>query len=76
MAAVGQTRVVFGLSHTSSAAELCVSKQLSQGVGIPRIAREIHISVETVRTHTGHVFRKFGSHDRVEATRTAEGRRM
>jgi LuxR family maltose regulon positive regulatory protein len=38
---------------------------------VPEIAREFHVSVNTVRTHRRHPYDKLGAHRRVEAINRA-----
>jgi LuxR family maltose regulon positive regulatory protein len=38
----------------------------------PQIARELHVSVNTMRTHTKHIFVKLDVNDRAAAVRRAE----
>lgn len=60
----------FDLSMT----ELRVLKQLALGHDTPRIAEELHVSVNTVRSHVQRAYRKLGAHNRVEAMRIAQER--
>jgi LuxR family maltose regulon positive regulatory protein len=39
----------------------------------PEIARELSLSVHTVRTHVRHLFAKLGVHGRAEAVERARG---
>ena len=55
-----------------SATELRVLKLLALGHETPRIAEEMHVSVNTVRSHVQRAYRKLGAHNRVEALRTAQ----
>jgi LuxR family maltose regulon positive regulatory protein len=67
-----------------SQAEARVLSFLQTSLSAPEIARELYVSVNTVRTHTRHLYDKLGAHRRLEAidraraagllaTRPAEG---
>jgi len=43
-----------------------IAEHLLRGESDKQIARELKISVPTVRTHLGRLFQKFGINDRVE----------
>jgi DNA-binding CsgD family transcriptional regulator len=58
----------FGLSVT----EVRALKLMSLGHETPRIAEEMHVSVNTVRSHVQRAYRKLGAHNRVEAMRIAQ----
>jgi DNA-binding NarL/FixJ family response regulator len=49
-----------------------VLKLLALGYETPRIARDLHVSVATVRSHVQKIYKKLGAHNRVEALRIAE----
>jgi len=51
--------------------EVRVLRYLPTNLAAPEIAKELHLSVHTVRTHTRHVFDKLGVHSRTEAVRQA-----
>jgi LuxR family maltose regulon positive regulatory protein len=55
-----------------SATEMRVLKLLALGYETPRIARDLHVSVATVRSHVQKIYKKLGAHNRVEALRIAE----
>ena len=55
-----------------SATELRVLKLLALGHETSRIAGEMHVSVNTVRSHVQRAYRKLGAHNRVEALRIAQ----
>ena len=42
-------------------------RYLPTNLSAPEIARELSLSVTTVRTHTRHLFGKLGAHGRTEA---------
>jgi DNA-binding NarL/FixJ family response regulator len=44
---------------------------LDQGRSTSEIARELHLSVETVRNHIRHVLKALGVHSRLEAVAVA-----
>jgi LuxR family maltose regulon positive regulatory protein len=54
-----------------SARELGVLRLLESDLGGPDIARELSVSVNTVRTHTRHIYAKLGVTNRREAVREA-----
>ena len=51
--------------------ELDVLRLLNSDLGGPAIARELNVSVNTVRTHTRHIYAKLGVTNRREAVREA-----
>ncbi|HET7351431.1 MAG TPA: LuxR C-terminal-related transcriptional regulator [Marmoricola sp.] len=51
--------------------ELDVLRYLDTDLGGPEIARELSVSVNTVRTHTRHIYAKLGASNRREAVRAA-----
>ena len=51
--------------------EIRVLRYLPTNLPSPEIARELYLSVHTVRTHTRHVFDKLGVHSRSEAVQKA-----
>ena len=51
--------------------ELDVLRLLDTDLGGPDIARELSVSVNTVRTHTRHIYAKLGVTTRREAVREA-----
>ena len=51
--------------------ELDVLRLLDSDLGGPAIARELSVSVNTVRTHTRHIYAKLGVTSRREAVREA-----
>jgi PAS domain S-box-containing protein len=48
-----------------------VLRLLSRGMSTEQIARELHLSVETVRNHVRHLLRALGVHTRLEAVAVA-----
>ena len=38
-----------------------------RAISAPEIARELYVSVNTIRTHTRHLYDKLGAHRRLEA---------
>jgi LuxR family transcriptional regulator, maltose regulon positive regulatory protein len=48
-----------------------VLRYLPTNLSTPQIARELSLSVTTVRTHVRHVFVKLGAHHRTEAVARA-----
>jgi PAS domain S-box-containing protein len=48
-----------------------VLRLLEQGRSTKQIARELHVSTETVRNHIRHLFRTLGVHSRLEAVAAA-----
>jgi LuxR family transcriptional regulator, maltose regulon positive regulatory protein len=48
-----------------------VLRYLPTNLSAPEIARELSLSVTTVRTHVRHVFAKLGAHHRTEAVARA-----
>ena len=51
--------------------ELEILELVSRGFESPDIARELHVSPETVRTHVTHVLGKLGARTRAEAVAIA-----
>jgi LuxR family maltose regulon positive regulatory protein len=66
------TPVDQGLVDPLSARELAVLRLLGGDLDGPGIARELFVSLNTVRTHTKAVYAKLGVHDRRAAVRRAE----
>ena len=46
-------------------------RYLPTNLSAPEIARELSLSVHTVRTHVRHLFAKLGAHGRTEAVERA-----
>jgi LuxR family transcriptional regulator, maltose regulon positive regulatory protein len=55
------------LPEPLSQAEARVLSLLQTSLSVPEIARELYVSVNTVRTHTRHLYDKLGAHRRLEA---------
>ena len=60
-------RLTEPLSHS----EIRVLRYLPTNLSTPEIARELSLSVHTVRTHIRHLFTKLGTHGRAEAVARA-----
>ena len=60
-----------GLADPLSERELDILRLLDSDLGGPAIARELTVSVNTVRTHTRHIYAKLGVTSRREAVREA-----
>jgi LuxR family transcriptional regulator, maltose regulon positive regulatory protein len=56
-----------GLTEPLSQGEIRVLRYLPTNLSAPEIARELSVSVHTVRTHVRHLFAKLGAHRRTEA---------
>ena len=54
-----------------SARELDVLRLLRSDLSGPEIARELHVSLNTLRTHTQRIYTKLGVRSRREAVRRA-----
>jgi len=54
-----------------SQSEIRVLRYMPTNSSAPEIARELPVSVHTVRTHIRHLFAKFGAHGRTEAVARA-----
>lgn len=70
-AADGGTNVPSGLIEPLSDRELDVLRLLRTDLNGPDIARELTVSLNTVRTHTSHIYAKFGVNNRRAAVRRA-----
>lgn len=60
-----------GLIEQLSERELDMLRMLGTDLDGPDIARELSVSLSTVRTHTNRIFAKLGVHDRRAAVRRA-----
>ncbi len=60
-----------GLVEELSDRELDVLRLLRSDLSGPDIARELIVSLNTVRTHTRHIYTKLGVNNRREAVRRA-----
>ena len=63
----------FRLVDPLSKTEIRVLRYLPTNLSAPEIARELSLSVHTVRTHVRHLFAKLGAHGRTEAVERARG---
>jgi LuxR family maltose regulon positive regulatory protein len=54
-----------------SQSEIRVLRYMPTNLSAPEIARELSVSVHTVRTHIRHLFAKLGAHRRTEAVARA-----
>ena len=61
-----------GLIEPLSARELDVLRLLGTHLDGPAIARELYVSLNTVRTHTKNIYAKLGVNDRAAAVRRAQ----
>ena len=61
----------FRLVDPLSKSEIRVLRYLPTNLSTPEIARELSLSVHTVRTHVRHLFAKLGAHHRTEAVARA-----
>src|SRR5689334_20442208 len=57
----------FRLVDPLSKSEIRVLRYLATNLSTPEIARELSLSVHTIRTHVRHLFDKLGAHGRTEA---------
>ena len=60
-----------GLVDELSSRELDVLRLLRSDLSGPDIARELHVSLNTMRTHTKNIYTKLGATSRREAIRRA-----
>jgi LuxR family maltose regulon positive regulatory protein len=61
----------FRLIDPLSKSEIRVLRYMPTNLSAPEIARELSLSVHTVRTHVRHLFAKLGAHGRTEAVARA-----
>jgi LuxR family transcriptional regulator, maltose regulon positive regulatory protein len=66
-------RPALRLTEPLSQSEIRVLRYLPTNLSAPEIARELSVSVHTVRTHVRHLFAKLGAHGRTEAVERARG---
>jgi LuxR family maltose regulon positive regulatory protein len=59
------------LTEPLSQGEIRVLRYMPTNLSTPEIARELSLSVHTVRTHIRHLFAKLGAHRRIEAVARA-----
>jgi LuxR family maltose regulon positive regulatory protein len=60
-----------GLLEPLSQAETRVLRYLPTSLSVPEIADQLYVSVNTVRTHTRHIYDKLGAHHRHEVVDVA-----
>jgi LuxR family maltose regulon positive regulatory protein len=70
-ASAAPRRTVPGLVEPLSPRELDVLRLLRSDLSGPEIARELHVSMNTLRTHTKRIYTKLGATSRREAVRRA-----
>jgi LuxR family maltose regulon positive regulatory protein len=68
----GEIFPITPLPDPLSERELSVVRLLATQLTGPEITRELHVSLNTMRTHTKHIFVKLGVNDRAAAVRRAE----
>jgi len=56
--------------------ECCILQLIGRGMSNKRIAHELNIAPETVKSHTKHIFGKLSAHTRAEAVARAIGLRL
>jgi LuxR family maltose regulon positive regulatory protein len=59
------------LTEPLSQSEIRVLRYMPTNLSAPEIARELSVSVHTIRTHVRHLFAKLGAHGRTEAVARA-----
>jgi LuxR family maltose regulon positive regulatory protein len=60
-----------GLHEPLSDGETRILRYLPTNLSAPEIAGELSLSVNTIRTHTRHIYEKLGAHGRTEAVEQA-----
>jgi LuxR family transcriptional regulator, maltose regulon positive regulatory protein len=70
-AALPGTQGFRGLVEPLSQAETRVLRYLPTSLSVPEIADQLYVSVNTVRTHTRHIYDKLGAHRRQEVVDAA-----
>jgi LuxR family maltose regulon positive regulatory protein len=65
-----------GLTERLTDSETRVLRYLPTNLAGPEIARELSVSVNTVRTHMRHLYEKLGAHSRTEAVERARVLRL
>jgi len=60
-----------GLDEQLTDSEIRVLRYMPTNLSTPEIARELSLSVHTIRTHVRHLFAKLGAHHRTEAVARA-----
>jgi LuxR family maltose regulon positive regulatory protein len=68
----GEIAPVTPIPDPLSERELSVVRLLGTQLTGPEIAHQLHVSLNTMRTHTKHIFVKLGVNDRATAVRRAE----
>jgi LuxR family maltose regulon positive regulatory protein len=68
----GESSPALAMADPLSDRELDVLRLLGTTLSGPEIARELHVSLNTMRTHTKHIFVKLEVNDRAGAVRRAE----
>jgi LuxR family maltose regulon positive regulatory protein len=61
------------LREPLSESETRILRFLPTNLSAPEIAAELYVSVNTVRTHMRHLYRKLGAHSRAQAVERARG---
>ena len=72
MGSPGITEPTRELVEPLSRSERRVLRYLPTNLSAPEIARELSVSVNTVRTHMRHLFAKLGAHSRTDAVARAQ----
>lgn len=67
----GAGPAIGAMTEALSERELQVLRLLATGLSGPEIARELYVSLNTLRTHTKHIFGKLGVNNRADAIRRA-----
>jgi LuxR family transcriptional regulator, maltose regulon positive regulatory protein len=70
-ARAGSAGSALRLTEPLSQSEIRVLRYMPTNLSTPEIARELSVSVHTVRTHIRHLFAKLGAHGRTEAVARA-----
>ncbi|MCU1534223.1 MAG: ATP-dependent transcriptional regulator, MalT-like, LuxR family [Glaciihabitans sp.] len=70
--ATGESGPASPMADSLSDRELHVLRLLATGLSGPEIAHALHVSLNTMRTHTKHIFLKLEVNDRATAVRRAE----
>jgi LuxR family transcriptional regulator, maltose regulon positive regulatory protein len=70
-ARAGHAESALRLTEPLSQGEIRVLRYMPTNLSAPEIARELSLSVHTVRTHIRHLFAKLGAHRRIEAVARA-----
>src|SRR5712691_11229294 len=70
-ARAGPAESALRLTEPLSQSEIRVLRYMPANLSTPEIARELSLSVHTIRTHVRHLFAKLGAHGRTEAVARA-----